>query len=435
VPIRPKGVTNAISESVPLIKQMNAARKRFQFYRFAREAGELGEGLGLTLLDLLILRRGLDVTDPKDIIFGHLGVASDFQYGKPGSLQISVDYSKSYDNVLIEATRTILETSNNLAILQFTDEVKSSVLPSWVTDWRKERKYCTYAYPELCCPIGGVFWDLLKSSQLSFQPSRNGKCQLLLKGIKLNQVREVGSQILHLCLNDLQTKQLETFWSIYTRPSDEWVEGPHLGLLQMGPEGEMGSWKEVRDRNLRAQKLKTESCAAIAGLRDSLDFRRIFMTLVGPWYCNCHEGIGPDLNIDPVVLTALLPIAILGFELHPSIEPEDYEHFMSPFVMEDLEKLYLKDRLQFLKGRRLCLLKYSGERVYDGLCIAVMPESTQVDDVVYYLGGNSVPLVFRKDQTRNVHELVGMCYIYFHNYDYDNPYDYESGPVETIIVE
>jgi hypothetical protein len=72
-----------------------------------------------------------DATDPKDKVYGLLGLAQDV-------LTISPDYKKSVRKVYMDAARKIIETNNDLNILRsclFSNASTNINLPSWVPDW------------------------------------------------------------------------------------------------------------------------------------------------------------------------------------------------------------------------------------------------------------------------------------------------------------
>ncbi|KAK0657880.1 heterokaryon incompatibility protein-domain-containing protein, partial [Cercophora newfieldiana] len=95
-----------------------------------------------SLFQLLQARRGMGATDPRDIIFGHLGIASLPPGHRP---YIEVDYSKSVMELYVSVALYILKTPGrnlgSLAVLfeQLHGPVPpnwTTALPSWVPDWR-----------------------------------------------------------------------------------------------------------------------------------------------------------------------------------------------------------------------------------------------------------------------------------------------------------
>lgn len=86
------------------------------------------------LLDLALSRRGLGVSDGRDMIFAHLGLASD-----PPDHRIAVDYKKSYMRVYEDFALYVMEKFdiNHITchIEDIPPEQRMQGLPSWVPDW------------------------------------------------------------------------------------------------------------------------------------------------------------------------------------------------------------------------------------------------------------------------------------------------------------
>ncbi|KAG4436310.1 hypothetical protein IFR05_008204 [Cadophora sp. M221] len=91
------------------------------------------------LLSILHSRRGLGTTDPRDIIYAHLGMISKKIQGA-----ISVDYSKSCSTIYTDIARQVLTSIPSLDILQMVETRDQSRLPdglpSWVPDWNQSIK-------------------------------------------------------------------------------------------------------------------------------------------------------------------------------------------------------------------------------------------------------------------------------------------------------
>lgn len=84
---------------VERLKGMVSARRNFQDY--ATRNGE-----GNSLLQILISRRGLGVTDARDMIYGHLGIVSDVLSSE---VALEVDYSKTCERVSIDVACYFME--------------------------------------------------------------------------------------------------------------------------------------------------------------------------------------------------------------------------------------------------------------------------------------------------------------------------------------
>jgi hypothetical protein len=112
-----------------VLQDMQTTRKRFQIKQLnPRERA-------YTFLDILLARRGFGVTDARDMIFGHLGIAAD----SAKDLGISVDYDISAVQGFINLAKSIMVQSEDLEILFYVQDMDPSLrrigLPSWVPDW------------------------------------------------------------------------------------------------------------------------------------------------------------------------------------------------------------------------------------------------------------------------------------------------------------
>ena len=86
------------------------------------------------LLDLVASRRGLGVSDGRDMIFAHLGLASDLP-----DHRIAVDYKKSCRRVYEDFALYVMEKFDIIHITRHVEDIppeqRMEGLPSWVPDW------------------------------------------------------------------------------------------------------------------------------------------------------------------------------------------------------------------------------------------------------------------------------------------------------------
>lgn len=86
-----------------------------------------------SMLELVCARRGLGVSDPRDMIFAHSGFASD------GSRNFKVDYSKTCERVYVDFALYVIDKVGIGTVLGLVGDPMShrrrKDLPSWVPDW------------------------------------------------------------------------------------------------------------------------------------------------------------------------------------------------------------------------------------------------------------------------------------------------------------
>jgi hypothetical protein len=129
-------------ERYHIIRHMQRARKR---HLSIGNAGTTSTGSSANYMgDILRARRGFRVTDPRDMIFAHVGFASDGQHK-----DLAVDYSKTTVQVYESSGLYIAKILDLPALLECVGRGDSPErikgLPSWVPDWTC--KIPTKSYP------------------------------------------------------------------------------------------------------------------------------------------------------------------------------------------------------------------------------------------------------------------------------------------------
>ena len=93
---------------------------------------------GVNLLDILVTGRETSASDPRDKVFGLVGLLDD----ELVSGSIRPDYSKTVQQVYTDVAKHLIQTTNDLAVFCYGGLGNSQIseLPSWVPDWSAARK-------------------------------------------------------------------------------------------------------------------------------------------------------------------------------------------------------------------------------------------------------------------------------------------------------
>ena len=100
-------------DNLSRLEDMHKARQKFEDYI-------AGRGTGNTMLTYLEARRGLGVTNPSDMIYGHLGIASD---ALSGQLGLQVDYGKSCSDLYADIAMYFIKRDGDYRILGYVEDV------------------------------------------------------------------------------------------------------------------------------------------------------------------------------------------------------------------------------------------------------------------------------------------------------------------------
>lgn len=140
-------LTDKITQGYSLISEMQQARKRHHSK----------SGNKSTLLDLVTSRRGLGATDPRDMLWAHIGFASD---GKDDAFQ--ADYkNKSLAEVYNSFAGRQIELKGNYHLLRHVNYIDPILrlpgLASWAPDLREPTSTVTYKPMVSCENVGQDF--------------------------------------------------------------------------------------------------------------------------------------------------------------------------------------------------------------------------------------------------------------------------------------
>ena len=159
-----------------------------------------------SMMELLILfSTSLKATDPRDKIYGFLGLAPDYQ-----KLNIQVDYDKSPHEVFTDAARALLQHNYTdiLAWCQFPKDQPN--LPSWVPDFSStfREPYGSYKCRQLMEPLFSASGS--RDVHISPENSIKESSTITMSGLTLDTINERGSvlenddpQVVTLFLNEI----------------------------------------------------------------------------------------------------------------------------------------------------------------------------------------------------------------------------------------
>jgi Heterokaryon incompatibility protein (HET) len=402
---------------------------RYKFQDYCR-----GTGKGHTLLDILTSRRGLGVSDARDMIYAHIALASDRTLGRT---LFEVDYSKSASQVFTEVARYHIERHNNYSILSHVEDVDPSErrygLPSWAPDWTStilHDPHDTHQSRNSELPL----------PTFAFSALEDGQTQLVCKGKRLGRVTRTGYGI-HLFSKGRSA--IRTAWSKYS------LHNESLNIVEPSTDGMafkrakevykilLRDWSEYSGLHILAE-LYASFASFPAGHRVNID------TLVNILTAFEKNEEHTDLMVHPMEWTYALP-----FDLARN-QRQDFD-----IVSTDQELGGKRVCVKALKGRRLCLFKpvLSQKEVdvhseVDPQCysldwdsrlalvpqetkaephwysldwdsrLALVPQETKEGDIICKLEGDPRTFVFRQREEsilggegNETFALVGMCFV------------------------
>lgn len=97
------------------------------------------------MLQILHSRRGYDVSDPRDMLYGHLAMFANLTKSKNSKIErlVEIDYRKTIADVYTDLTLYILNRQSDFGFLSHVEDVNFEErkwnLPTWVPDWTSNK--------------------------------------------------------------------------------------------------------------------------------------------------------------------------------------------------------------------------------------------------------------------------------------------------------
>ncbi|KXT16508.1 hypothetical protein AC579_1338 [Pseudocercospora musae] len=349
----------------------------------------------LQLLPLLQAYRGYLATDPRDKVFALFGITST----ELSSLDLSINYNLSAEQVYIDIATALLKNSAQLDILSIPHGSSSNLpptLPSWVPNWDDNT---TQPYPlagdqnaanaSMSVNPLRVFTASGPSSPIKTISFSAEGHNLHVQGYKISTITALAQPV-KISMEDLQMslvigslddigamlKLLTRFFDVFKwlcATMEEWKDVAGIGTNEI---------KECFARTLWAD-LNLSSCVQ--------DCEQWLSKL---------EGFGKIINRLPSLelqdVDSEEELTTLMLALMPVI---------GKFDLEEMSRL--KDVVcVHVFSRRLARLE--GE----GLELGLVPEEAEVGDQVVLMEGGSTPFVLRPDENGDGKgRLIGECFV------------------------
>jgi hypothetical protein len=385
-----------------VLEYMHRARRNFQDYVDGNNSKN-------TLLALLQLRRGLGVSDARDMIYAHLGIAVDSLVGQPA---LKVDYSKSYQELFADIAVYFIEHYGDYRIFSHVEENRveksQADFPSWVPDWTSKKldHLSDIIIPDSCLSQPRISESLCPSWSSDVKP------QLNCKGTILARIETVGSNVLrlpHFTREEISKAEYDSFHG--SLPSSEraikMTGGCDAPVLYQNGYGRL--IVEVLEFAGLAPSLSALSCVA--------SFHESWREKVSALSSLFGRGLH-DIPLHPVTL-----LTILGFCLDVGTRKWILQRSGVPRDAHRKAVRILEMARQSLEGRRLCLCDpgLPVEEAFWGSQGALVPPAAQIGDLICRMDGDPRFWVLRAAEPVGTFikegatfELVGICNIRLH---------------------
>jgi Heterokaryon incompatibility protein (HET) len=324
-----------------------------------------------------------------------------------------LDYHQPMEALLIDMTKTSIQTTRSLDIICLTTLRTTKVLPSWAPDWRViglspvNHRLVKYLIGKDECPKrypSSNFWRASGSSRCDKLRILEGNLALVARGKSLGEIVNLSSAVnLDGTLESSQSGRDQEIrkgdW-----PGERIFQTLAMYKQKHHAHDADGNFSVLwRDETLK--KLKDDLPAAHAWLTDNRDFK-IFGVTLKKWSTGSHYYNTLD-----------------GFDNAVSLKISRAAETTSKFFARDALDLLepVPKELQY-SGRSTLLLESACRAIHDGRrmmettlgWVGWAPPSANLSDWVYLLEGLSMPVILRPNTSsggEGKYSVIGDAYV------------------------
>lgn len=354
---------------------------------------------GFTLLELLNQHRDCAATDPRDKVYGLLGLAGDV-----ATIGLKPSYTATPEDIFIDLFRKHVTATGTLDMLcEVRYPKKLTGLPSWVPDWSTDQ-----TVPGICIHtryMGGNHFEGSPIDQYQeYRAAGDSRAEvqfnsnsMTLTAFNVGAITYIGEVDSGMTLEDLEV-----------------IES--LGMLDAT--GYSGSACDTFNDwcNMMLKCLDWDKIGGKYGADNALEVycRTLIGDRNGRMMRPRASASSDEINVDDEVMTNMEDSS--DHELEQQEHGTDDDEDSQTSIPLDVEGSRLFSPMEMLnmsaEGYRSCLLISFGKRfaILDSGHVGIIPGNARVSDAVFVALGCSVPLVVRKESSGSV--LVGECYVH-----------------------
>ena len=340
-------------------------------------------------------------SDPRDHVFGLLGVAGCFFHDVDISTYIRVDYTESVESMYEDTARCLLEQSRTLNVLVVSEDLhdwaKHRGLPSWVADYRQRDSQGVGSYLEKRS------WSASSGVPVKEPPFRVTGSSMICSGVCFDRVDQVwawkfeeGDEVQKGSTLDYE---LDVLWSAQTLPAqlERRRKAEVLWQTILLGYGQQGT---VTDRIAESY------------------FWSWVVTDVANDTRRCGSG---DAEIRDVIIPDFEEL-LKSYELCEGLSHEDVLQNLLIRTNILQQRSGDSDEFNAFEAEAAIWRRLPGQNITIGTRFSVSkrglfglgPQSTQPGDQIWALATADAPLVLRPLEPPGTYSYVGACFILDH---------------------